>query len=303
MTFQFTPPASVCVDPRSAAATCHRGCSSDDIYFALTGWHPADAAIDDDGEFDVHVFASMIAVAAAQGTAVHAHLGLSIGDFRAMLDRFFSGACDVFCACDTEHPYGEDDEVAMVRSLLLAHRSIENEENGWLASNRPTRGRTKPFVGRPGPAQSRGTIAAARSPLRSACSAEHPQHALEAVFLSHAVRDRRNGDVHDAGLHGLHGFRALLRRRERREPSCPHASRRRHGPCILTRLAEVRQVCRVRIATCLRSAPPVDNSATHSSVSPGCGAAGEAGIHTRRQELSIPDSGASLGFRDEPDRP
>ena len=134
MTFQFTPPASICVDPRSAAATCHRGCSSGDIYFALTGWHPADAAIDDDGEFDVHVFASMIAVAAAQGAAVHAHLGLSIGDFRALLDRFFSGACDVFCACDTEHPCGEDDEVAMVRGLLLVHRSIESEENMWLAS-------------------------------------------------------------------------------------------------------------------------------------------------------------------------
>ena len=43
MTFQFTPAASVCVDPRSVAASCHRGCTSEDIYFALTGWHPGDA--------------------------------------------------------------------------------------------------------------------------------------------------------------------------------------------------------------------------------------------------------------------
>ena len=188
MTFQFTPPASVWLDPRSVAINCHRGCSSEDIYFALTGWHPADAADDDDREFDVHVFASIIAVAAAQGSAVHAHLGLSIGDFRALLDRRFPGACDVFCACDMEHSYGEDDEVAMVRGLLLAYRSTEGEESRWLRiDDRTARGRTQPSVGRSGSAQSSGAIATARAPLCAACGAEYPQHALEAFLLSHVV--------------------------------------------------------------------------------------------------------------------
>ena len=102
MTFQFTPAASVCVDPQSVAANCHRGCASEDIYFALTGWHPGDAAADDDGEFDIHVFASLIAIAAAQGSAVYTQLGLSVGEFQAVIDHLFPGACDVFCGCDRE---------------------------------------------------------------------------------------------------------------------------------------------------------------------------------------------------------
>lgn len=134
MTFQFTPPASVCVDPRAAAANCHRGCASEDIYFALTGWHPGDAAADDDGEFDIHVLASLIAIAAAQSSAVHTQLGLSVGDFQALLDRCFPGAHDVFCGCDNDQAGEEDNEVAMVRELLLAYRSTEGEESRWLAS-------------------------------------------------------------------------------------------------------------------------------------------------------------------------
>jgi len=134
MTFQFTPPSSACVYPQTVGASCHRGCTSEDIYFALTGWHPGDAAADDDGEFDVHVFASLIAIAAAQGTAVHTHLGLSPDDFRALIDQLFPGAGDVFCGCDSGQSDAEDDEVAMVRALLLAHRSTEGEESRWLAS-------------------------------------------------------------------------------------------------------------------------------------------------------------------------
>jgi nitrogen fixation protein NifQ len=134
MTFQFTPPASACIDPQAVGASCHRGCASGDIYFALTGWHPGDAAADDDGEFDIHVFASLIATAAAQGSAVHGHLGLSSDEFRAMIDRLFPGAGDMFCGCYASQSAGEDDEVAMVRALLLAHRSTEGEEGRWLAS-------------------------------------------------------------------------------------------------------------------------------------------------------------------------
>jgi nitrogen fixation protein NifQ len=134
MTLQFAPPAASCVDPRAVSASCHRGCASEDVYLALTGWHPADAAIDDDGEFDAHALASIIAVAAAQGSAVHAHLGLSPAELRALLDRRFPGAGDLFCACEAERPYADDDEIAMVRELLLARRSTEGEESQWLAA-------------------------------------------------------------------------------------------------------------------------------------------------------------------------
>ncbi len=134
MTLQFGPPTSTCIDPHAIAASCHRGCSSEEVYFALTGWYPSDVALDDEEEFDSHVFAAMIAIAAAQGSAVHAHLGLSTADFRALVDRRFPGASALFCTCDTERSYGEDDEVAMVRSLLMAHRSIEGEDGHWLAA-------------------------------------------------------------------------------------------------------------------------------------------------------------------------
>lgn len=135
MTLQDRLPSPSCVDPRSAViAACHRGCGSEEIYFALTGWYPADAALDDDEDFDTHVFASMIAIAAAQGSAVHAHLGLTAADFRALVDRRFTGAGDMFCACELERAYGEDDEVAIVRGLLMAHRSQESDAARWLAA-------------------------------------------------------------------------------------------------------------------------------------------------------------------------
>lgn len=100
---------------------------------ALTGWRPADAEIDGDGEFDAHVFASIIAIA-AQGSAAHACVGLSPAQFRALLDRRFPGAYDLFCVCEAERPYADDDEIAMVRELLLAHRSTESDDSRWLAA-------------------------------------------------------------------------------------------------------------------------------------------------------------------------
>lgn len=134
MTPQFGPPAAACVDAKSAVAACHRGCASHDIYLALTGWYPDEAVPDDDAEFDAHVFASIIAIAAAQGSAVHAHLGLSVRDFRALVERVFHGASDMFCGCEVERAYAEDDEVAMVRSLLMAHRTVDTDESRWLAA-------------------------------------------------------------------------------------------------------------------------------------------------------------------------
>ncbi|MEZ5787605.1 MAG: nitrogen fixation protein NifQ [Xanthobacteraceae bacterium] len=134
MTLQFGPPMATCADPKSAVAACHRGCGAEDIYLALTGWYPDEATLDDDQEFDAHVFASIIAIAAAQGSAVHAHIGLSVGDFRSLVERMFHGASDMFCACEVERSYLEDDEVAMVRGLLMAHRSFDTDKCRWLAA-------------------------------------------------------------------------------------------------------------------------------------------------------------------------
>lgn len=134
MTLQFGPPTATCADPKSAVAACHRGCGAEDVYLALTGWYPDEATLDDDQEFDTHVFASIIAVAAAQGSAVHAHLGLLIGDFRTLVERRFHGGSDMFCGCEVERSYSEEDEVAMVRGLLMAHRSFGTDDSRWLAA-------------------------------------------------------------------------------------------------------------------------------------------------------------------------
>lgn len=134
MTLQFSPPSAACIDPKAAVTACHRGCGSDDVYLALTGWYPDEATLDDDEEFDTHVFASVVAIAAAQGSAVHAHLGLSVGDFRALVERRFHGASDMFCACEVERAFPEDDEVATVRSLLMAYRSFDADDSRWLAA-------------------------------------------------------------------------------------------------------------------------------------------------------------------------
>lgn len=134
MTMQSGLPVAACVDPMSAVSACHRGRGAEDTYFALTGWYPDEATLDDDEEFDTHVLASIIAIAAAQGDAVQAHLGLSPGDFRLLVERRFHGASDLFCACAVDRAYAEDDEVAMVRDLLMAHRSLDTDESRWLAA-------------------------------------------------------------------------------------------------------------------------------------------------------------------------
>lgn len=111
------------------------GRSAEDLYLALTGMRPAEAAVDDDEAFDAHVFAAIIAVAAANGGAVtHAFLGLSPADFGALLDRRFPGARALFRDCAAGDSFVEDDEVAMVRSLLLSHRSTEGEDGRQLAA-------------------------------------------------------------------------------------------------------------------------------------------------------------------------
>ena len=110
-----------------------RGRTAEDVYLALAGWPCAEAAIDHDDDFDVHVFACLIAVAAARDGAVCEQVGLSRSEFRALLDRRFSGARSLFRADELKH-LSLDEEAAMVRDLLLRHRSTAGPESRWLAA-------------------------------------------------------------------------------------------------------------------------------------------------------------------------
>jgi nitrogen fixation protein NifQ len=104
----------------------------------LTGCDPADARIDDDLSFDRHVFASILAAAAMDGDAVAELAGLTADQLAALFARCFPQAPELATAwCVPAASAGDsalDDEVAMVRDLLLANRSTAGDAGRWLAA-------------------------------------------------------------------------------------------------------------------------------------------------------------------------
>lgn len=102
-------------------------------YFMLAGCDPVAADVEQDQNFDRHVLASILAVAAAEGGSVAERSGLSPPDLSALLAQWFPSAHDVVAAWSAQAGQAEDEEVAMVRDLLLAQRSSKNELSGWLA--------------------------------------------------------------------------------------------------------------------------------------------------------------------------
>jgi len=102
-------------------------------YRMLTGHDAANAVVAQDRDFDAHVFASLLAVAAAEQGALSARLGLGCDDLAALVARWFphARALSVSSAAGAEQ---QDDEVAMVRDLLLAHRSTPGEDGRALAA-------------------------------------------------------------------------------------------------------------------------------------------------------------------------
>jgi nitrogen fixation protein NifQ len=102
-------------------------------YLLLTGCDVATARIDDDRAFDRHVFASLLAVAAAEGGVVGDRVGLADDDLTALMERWFPMALDIVERWHPTTVAAEDDEIAMVRDLLLAHRTTADEDSRWLA--------------------------------------------------------------------------------------------------------------------------------------------------------------------------
>ena len=109
----------------------HAGTSA---YRFLTGCHPADAAVDDDFSFDRHVLASILAVAAMEDGAMAARAGLTPADLVSLMAQWFPVAGGSGVAWFTQDNDIDDEEIAMVRDLLLAHRSSEGNLGRWLAA-------------------------------------------------------------------------------------------------------------------------------------------------------------------------
>lgn len=102
-------------------------------YYALTGCHPADAAIDNDDSFDRHVFASILAVAVTEGQAVADLVGLAAHDLAALTARWFPARRSMGIWCESAGN-ADDEEVGMIRDLLLANRSTKGDTGRWLAA-------------------------------------------------------------------------------------------------------------------------------------------------------------------------
>ncbi len=102
-------------------------------YRMLIGCHPADASVEDDFSFDRHVLASILAVASMENGTVAERAGLATADLASLMAHWFPGACGLGLACAGASA-AEDDETAMVRDLLLMHRSSDCETSRWLAA-------------------------------------------------------------------------------------------------------------------------------------------------------------------------
>lgn len=103
------------------------------FYRELTGRDPVDAVTEDDAAFDRHVLASILAVAAAEGGPLDERAGLSYDDLAALIAHRFPAAEGLVAGCSARPRAGEDDEVVMVRDLLLANRSRDDDIGRLLA--------------------------------------------------------------------------------------------------------------------------------------------------------------------------
>ena len=117
--------------PASPAPGEHWGIAT---YRLLNGCDPADADITDNDAFDRHVLASIMAAAAMHGGAVAARAGLNSQDLSALLAEHFPNALIFLSSWCKGAEAVEDDEVGMVRDLLLGNCSTSGDVGRWLAA-------------------------------------------------------------------------------------------------------------------------------------------------------------------------
>lgn len=103
-------------------------------YRLLTGMHPADADISNDFSFDRHVLASILAAGVMEGGLLFEKVGLSSDELAELLEQEFPAARIKGDDLPLGSKRDDNDEVAMVRDLLLAQRSTEGDTGRWLAA-------------------------------------------------------------------------------------------------------------------------------------------------------------------------
>lgn len=103
-------------------------------YRLLTGMHPADADISNDFSFDRHVLASILAAGVMEGGLLFEKVGLSSDELAALLKQEFPSVRIKGDDLRLGSKRDDNDEVTMVRDLLLAQRSTEGDTGRWLAA-------------------------------------------------------------------------------------------------------------------------------------------------------------------------
>ncbi|WP_414645814.1 MULTISPECIES: nitrogen fixation protein NifQ [Bradyrhizobium] len=114
-----------------ASSRMHRAIAT---YRLLTGVPPEDADIATDSNFDRHVLASILAVASMDGGPLPEKAGLSGHELAALLERYFPSVGGKLVERLLSVECDENDEIAMVRDLLLKQRSTEGHIGRWLAA-------------------------------------------------------------------------------------------------------------------------------------------------------------------------
>jgi nitrogen fixation protein NifQ len=106
-----------------------------ELYHVLTGSDPAIVSIDDDLSFDRHVLASILAVSAAEAGWIAQRAGLAAGELTLLVAKWFPDIARSMPAWSPQTGSAvDDDEIAMVRDLLMAQRSSDGDVGRWLAS-------------------------------------------------------------------------------------------------------------------------------------------------------------------------
>ena len=98
-------------------------------YQGLTGCDRALAEVTDNDGFDQHVLACILAVSGRAEPA-----GLTDEQMSNLIESRFPASRFPVLSWGLSPPRAEDEEVTMVRDLLLANRSSEGEIGRWLAS-------------------------------------------------------------------------------------------------------------------------------------------------------------------------
>ncbi|OPY94653.1 molybdenum processing protein [Bradyrhizobium sacchari] len=103
-------------------------------YRLLTGVPPADADIANDSNLDRHVLASILAAATMDGGSLPEKVGLSVVELAALLEQYFPST--EIKAAEQASPFRseEDEEIVLLRDLLLKQRSTEGDIGRWLAA-------------------------------------------------------------------------------------------------------------------------------------------------------------------------